>query len=59
MKKNKETLEKQMKNETEKFSKFKQNVSKELTTAKKAVTDKEKELLKLKHDLKKTDSIAQ
>lgn len=48
-----------MKTESEKFSKFKQSVSKELTNAKKQVSDKEKELLKLKVDLKKTDQLAQ
>ena len=59
MKRNKETLEKQVKTEVEKFSKFKQTVSKELTNAKKAMTEKEREVLKLKHDLKKTDQFAQ
>lgn len=55
MKKNKETLEKQMKTESDKFSKYKQSVSKELLSARKAMTDKEREVSKLKHDLKKTD----
>lgn len=48
----KEQIEKQMKSENEKFSKFKQNVAKELTTAKKAANDKDKEVVKLKKDLK-------
>ena len=48
MKKSKETIEKQMKNEYEKFSKFKQTVSKDLAVAKKAVNEKEKEVTKLR-----------
>jgi hypothetical protein len=44
-----------MKNESEKFSKFKINISKELINAKKAMTEKDKEVSKLKTDLKKTD----
>lgn len=48
IRRNKETLEKQMKNESDKFSKFKLNVSKELTNAKKAMTEKDKELSKVR-----------
>jgi len=55
MKKSKDTIEKQMRNETEKFSKFKATVSKDLAQAKRAVQDKDKEVSKLKQDLKKTD----
>ncbi len=44
-----------MKSDTEKFSKLKQNYQKELISAKKAKTEKEQEVQKLKHDLKKTD----
>jgi|LauGreDrversion4_2_1035121.scaffolds.fasta_scaffold21231_3 hypothetical protein len=58
IKKSKETIENQMKKESEKFNKFKQAASKELTTVKKNITEKEKEVLKLKHDLKKTDQLA-
>lgn len=58
MKKSKDTIEKQMRNETEKFTKFKQTVSKDLAQAKRAVQDKDKEVSKLKHDLKKTDQLA-
>lgn len=55
MRKNKESLEKQMKSETDKHTKFKQKFEKELISAKKAMTDKEREVIKLKQDLKKTD----
>ena len=55
MKKTKEQIEKQMKNETEKFTTFKKTVAKELTNAKKLANEKEKEVFKLKTDLKKTD----
>lgn len=58
MKRSKENLEKQLKNDADRFSKFKQSVSKELTQARKAMTDKERELVKVKHDLKKTDQFA-
>jgi hypothetical protein len=44
-----------MKSESEKFNKFKQTVSKDLANAKKAVSEKDREVSKLKHDLKKTD----
>jgi hypothetical protein len=47
-----------MKQETEKFSKFKQSVNKELTNAKKLANDKDKEVQKLKKDLKQTDNLA-
>lgn len=59
MKKSKESMEKLMKTEVEKFSKFKSQASKELTNAIKAKSEKEKEVVKLRHDLKKTDQIAQ
>ncbi len=55
MRKSKETLEKQIKSETDKHAKFKQKFEKDLINAKKAMTDKERELQKIKHDLKKTD----
>jgi len=55
MRKNKESLEKQMKTETDKHTKFKQKFEKDLISAKKAMTDKEREVIKLKQDLKKTD----
>lgn len=44
-----------MKAETEKFSTFKKTIGKELTNAKKLANEKEKEVFKLKNDLKKTD----
>jgi hypothetical protein len=46
------------KNETEKFSKFKQTIAKELNIAKKDANDKERAVQKLKIDLKKIDSLA-
>ena len=55
MRRNKESLEKQIKSEWDKHSKFKQKFEKELINAKKANTDKDRELIKLKQDLKKTD----
>ena len=55
MRKNKESLEKQMKTETDKHTKFKQKFEKDLISAKRAMTDKEREVIKLKQDLKKTD----
>jgi|LauGreDrversion4_2_1035121.scaffolds.fasta_scaffold106559_1 hypothetical protein len=55
MRRNKESLEKQMKTEWDKHAKFKQKFEKELISAKKAMTDKDRELMKIKHDLKKTD----
>jgi hypothetical protein len=48
-------MEKQLKSESEKFSKFKNVVSKELQTAFKVKSEKEKEVQKLRQDLKKTD----
>jgi len=41
-------MENQMKSESEKFSKFKQNISKELTNAIKVKSEKEKEVIRLK-----------
>ena len=55
MRRNKESLEKQIKSEWDKHSKFKQKFEKELINTKKANTDKDRELIKLKQDLKKTD----
>jgi predicted nucleic acid-binding Zn-ribbon protein len=55
MKRTKETLEKQIKTEGDKHARFKQKFEKDLINAKKAMTDKERELQKIKQDLKKTD----
>lgn len=48
-----------MKNETEKFTKIKQRVVKELNHTKKVVSEKDKAVFKLKQNLKKTDQLAQ
>lgn len=48
MKKTKDQMEKQMKTETEKFTKIKQKVVKELHHAKKVASDKDKAVFKLK-----------
>ena len=58
MKKSKEEADGKIKIETEKFIKFKKSTAKELDLAKKTVNDKEKVVLKLKHDLKKIDQLA-
>ena len=55
IRRSKENLEKQLKSDGDKHAKFKQRFEKELINAKKAMTDKERELVKLKQDLKKTD----
>ena len=55
MKRTKEQIESKMRVETERFSKFKQTVARELTSAKREVNQKGKEVLRLKQDLKKTD----
>lgn len=54
-KKEKESMSQALKFENEKFSKFKKTLASEITTAKKQVQDKEKQVTKLKQDLKKTD----
>ena len=41
----------------ERFSKFKSNANKDLTTYKKCVKDKDQAVFKLKNDLKKTDQM--
>ena len=41
----------------ERFSKFKTNVSKDITNFKKTVKDKDQAVFKLKNDLKKTDQV--
>ena len=48
MRKKEIDIEVQRKNETEKFTKFKQTVAKELNQAKKEVSDRERAVLKLK-----------
>ena len=55
MKKQRDEAEAQKKYGEERFSKFKTNVNKDLTTYKKTVKDKEVANFKLKTDLKKTD----
>ncbi len=58
MKKSREDMEKLMKQENDKFAKFKKKTVGELDNAKKSVIDKEKVVYKLKQDLKKTDQLA-
>jgi len=55
MKKQRDEAEAQKKYGEERFTKFKSNVSKDLTTYKRTVKDKEQANFKLKTDLKKTD----
>jgi len=50
---------KQIKTDTDKFTKFKKKAGNDLDLAKKAVNDKDKMVYKLKQDLKKTDQLAQ
>lgn len=57
MKKQRDEAEAQKKYGEERFTKFKSNVSKDLTTYKRTVKDKEQANFKLKTDLKKTDQL--
>ena len=57
MKKQRDEAEAQKKYGEERFTKFKSNVSKDLTTYKRTVEDKEQANFKLKTDLKKTDQL--
>jgi len=55
MKKQRDEAESAKKYGDERFSKFKLNVNKDLSTFKKTVKDKDQAVYKLKSDLKKTD----
>jgi hypothetical protein len=57
MKKQRDDANEQKKYGEERFSKFKTNVHKDLTTFKKTVKDKDQVNFKLKNDLKKTDQL--
>ena len=57
MKKQRDEAEMQKKYGEERFSKFKTNVSKDITNFKKTVKDKDQAVFKLKNDLKKTDQV--
>ena len=55
MKKQRDEAESAKKYGDERFTKFKSNVNKDLSTYKKSVKDKDQTVYKLKSDLKKTD----
>jgi len=55
----KEELEKAKKLDENRFFKFKQDIGKDLHSEKKKISDKEKELAKVRTDLKKVDQLAQ
>ena len=53
-----EEVERAKKYDENRFFQFKQNVSKDLASEKKKINEKEKEMSKLKNDLKKVDQLA-
>lgn len=57
MRRNTENLEKKLRSEQDKSNEFKITAQKEITQTKKVLSEKEKEVLKLKEDLVKRDQI--
>ena len=57
MKKQRDDLEVQKKYGEERFSKYKTTATKDISSYKKSVKDKEQTVFKLKNDLKKTDQL--
>jgi predicted nucleic acid-binding Zn-ribbon protein len=55
--KNTENLEKKLRTEQDKISEYKISTQKEISLTKKNLSDKEKEVLKLKEDLVKRDQV--
>jgi len=57
MRKNTETLEKKLRTEQDKITEYKATTQKEISLTKKTLSEKEKEVLKLKEDLVKRDQV--
>jgi hypothetical protein len=57
MRKNTETLEKKLRTEQDKITEYKVTTQKEISLTKKTLSEKEKEVLKLKEDLVKRDQV--